>query len=131
MAGDPVPGCDGDLDTEVDFCILDDTLNAQTIPPATMDPTDTAVTTEASKTMEPTMGETMADTDSATMGESEAVTGDASTERRELQEELPLDIVGNNGEPTEIFPLARCMGDCDNDGEVSANTMFLSPFCLS
>ena len=25
--------------------------------------------------------------------------------------------VGNNGEPSDVFPLGLCQGDCDNDGE--------------
>lgn len=33
----------------------------------------------------------------------------------------PLRDVGNNGSPSESFPLGECEGDCDNDNECEVN----------
>ena len=35
--------------------------------------------------------------------------------RRDLL--IPLQHIGNNGEPSSAFPLGECQGDCDNDGD--------------
>ena len=32
-----------------------------------------------------------------------------------------LDIVGNNGDPYEVFPLSECQGDCDSNDECIGN----------
>ena len=29
----------------------------------------------------------------------------------------PLEIVGDNGSPEEVFPLKRCQGDCDRNSD--------------
>jgi len=33
---------------------------------------------------------------------------------------LRIDYIGNNGKPTNSFPLSECMGDCDNNEECSS-----------
>ena len=33
---------------------------------------------------------------------------------------LPLAFVGNNGSPSNTFPLARCQGDCDSDADCAS-----------
>ena len=36
-----------------------------------------------------------------------------------------LDIVGNNGDPYEVFPLSECQGDCDSNDECIGNLVCL------
>jgi len=40
--------------------------------------------------------------------------------------EIPLDTVGNNGEPEDVFPLGRCLGDCDDDDECADDLVCFS-----
>ena len=36
-----------------------------------------------------------------------------------------LEFVGNNGNPPEAFPLQKCQGDCDNNGECAVSIFIL------
>ena len=46
---------------------------------------------------------------------------DRSNTDNEDNEDIPkagnLGRVGNNGKPSSVFPLERCLGDCDSDGK--------------
>ena len=35
--------------------------------------------------------------------------------------DIPLQSIGNNGIPSEVFPLGECQGDCDNDAECAGD----------
>jgi len=41
--------------------------------------------------------------------------------QRKLSDNKSLELVGNNGKPTNKFPLGLCEGDCDNDRECMGN----------
>jgi len=48
------------------------------------------------------------------------LTDSPTTEPIDSTSTLPLQDIGNNGVPAEVFPLGQCQGDCDNDGECQA-----------
>ena len=102
-AKEAVPGCLGEGLSGKDYC---------RIPDITLEPTMSLVPTEAQPTESPTI---------TVVPPTESPTITASPTSL-----LPLVIVGDNGSPSELFPLRRCEGDCDTDDECSVRTLLPS-----
>ncbi len=64
----------------------------------------------------PTNGPTAAPTNAPTSAPTNALTK-VPTNAPTVSAPMPLVIAGDNGTPTESFPLGLCEGDCDYDGE--------------
>ena len=102
---DIVPGCSGDVsNNNYDYCIHpSDTASSQNQDDDTL---DTLAPTKSS-----TMAPTTAPTPSTASPTAPIIVNTTSTE---------LAIMGNNGDPSNVFPLAVCQGDCDSDSDCEA-----------
>jgi len=98
-----VPGCNGgeQEDSMTDYCIIDPSLST-TYPPTTSPPT-LAPTAIPTSIMLPVPDASSPVTATAPQPTAAATTSNV------------LQVVGNNGEPPEAFPLQQCQGDCDSD----------------
>lgn len=95
--------------------------------PATVAPTETMAPTE--KMSEGIDTAIMADervTVMPTDGDNDMVTGGDMGDDIPPSEEMPmLSVVGQDGNPAEVFPLGLCQGDCDSDAECGEGLMCL------
>ena len=114
--GDPVPGCYGDLSRGGDYCVVDPNApkptNNPTNPP-TMKPTNRP-------TNQPTNKPTPAPVPPPTNPPTDRPTGAPRTippVEPQYTIEGEVDVAGNNGSPSNVFPLGLCEGDCDDDDE--------------
>ena len=92
-------------------------LETETLTP-TVNPTVPPMLTR-SPTILPTQAPTPAPTSIPT------ASGDSPTDSptRIVTPDISLQDIGNNGYPSEFFPLGQCQGDCDNDADCQVRVM--------
>lgn len=121
-AGEPVPSCIGEDDTDTDFCVVAGATLAPSEPPTDVPSLTPTLTPTATPTQNPTVMPTV--TPTATPTQSPTVTPTVTpTQITSAPTETPirddvLQIIGNDGN-FATFPLQKCMGDCDANLDVS------------
>ena len=115
---DPVPGCLGVDRSQNDYCIRDPNTEPALKPtsaPVADAATDTPGTEE--ETAVPTPSPTPRTTDAPVAEESTDVPTITPAATTTSVPVLELELKGNNGSPSSVYPLGECEGDCDDDDE--------------